>query len=43
VWLRTGEDFWVSNTRGVTASDLMINYELDRRTYHVVRIPEEDR
>lgn len=39
VWVRTGDDYWVSNTRGVTASDLMINYELDRRTYHVVWVP----
>lgn len=40
VWIRTDEDYWVSSTRGVTASDLMINYELDRRTYHVVWAPE---
>lgn len=38
VWIRTSPDYWVSNNRGVTASDLMINYELDRRTYHVVWI-----
>lgn len=42
VWIRTGDDFWTSNSRGATASDLMINYELDRRTYHVVWVPEED-
>jgi len=43
VWVRTGDDYWVSNARGVTASDLMINYELDRRTYHVVWVPGEER
>jgi hypothetical protein len=43
VWVRTGDDYWVSNTRGVTASDLMINYELDRTTYHVVWVPKEER
>lgn len=43
VWIRTGEDYWVSHIRGVTASDVMINYEVDRRTYHVVWVPEEDR
>lgn len=40
VWVRTGEDFWVGSNRGVTASDLMINYELDRRTYQTVWVPE---
>jgi hypothetical protein len=39
VWIRTDSDYWVSSNRGVTASDLMINYELDRRTYHVVWVP----
>ncbi len=43
VWIRTGEDYWVSNSRGATASDLMINYELERGVYHVPYIPEEDR
>lgn len=43
VWVRLDNDLWVSNTPGVTASDLMINYELDRRTYHVVWVPENDR
>lgn len=43
VWIRTREDYWVSSTRGVTASDLMINYELDRRIYQTVWVPEEDR
>jgi hypothetical protein len=41
VWVKTDESCWVSNVRGTTASDLMINYELSRRTYHVVRVPQE--
>lgn len=41
VWIRTGDDYWASNARGTAASDLMINYELDRRTYHVVWVPED--
>lgn len=40
VWLKTGDNYWVSNTRGTTASDVMVNYELKRRTYHVVHAPE---
>lgn len=39
VWIRTDSDYWVSSNRGATASDLMINYELDRRTYCVVWVP----
>jgi hypothetical protein len=39
VWIRTAPDYWVSSNRGAMASDLMINYELDRTTYHVVWIP----
>jgi hypothetical protein len=41
VWLKTGDDYWVSSVRGVTASDVMINYELMRNTYHVVWAPKE--
>lgn len=40
VWVRTGPDYWVSSSRGVSASDTMIHYELERGTYHVVWIPE---
>lgn len=42
VWLRTDEDYWTSNSRGATASDDMINFELERRTYHVPYIPGEN-
>lgn len=41
VWIRTGPDYWTGSTRGVTASDAMMNYELDRRIYHTVWIPED--
>jgi hypothetical protein len=41
VWIRTGRDHWAGSARGLTASDVMINYELDRGTYETVWIPEK--
>jgi hypothetical protein len=42
VWIRSGDDYWISSTRA-TASDSMINYEIQRGTYHVAWTPEEIR
>lgn len=41
VWFRKSRDHWVGNTRGVTLSDQMIRYELDRNTYQMLHLPED--
>lgn len=41
VWVRRSEDCWVGNCRGVILSDQMIRYELGRRTYQRLRLPED--
>lgn len=40
VWVRTGEDYWVSNSRGAAISDQMVRYELRRGTYQFLNLPE---
>lgn len=43
VWVRTADDCWTGSIRSVTASDLMIRYELKRGTYQAVWVPEEQK
>jgi hypothetical protein len=40
VYLHSGPDLWVSNSRGATLSTAMIRYGLARRTYEVLKPPE---
>lgn len=40
VYLHTGPDLWVSNSRGASMSTAMIRYGLARRTYEVLKPPE---
>lgn len=39
VWVRTAPNYWIGSVRGLTASDLMINHELNRRIYETVWVP----
>jgi hypothetical protein len=40
VWFRKDEDYWVGNSRQAPLSDQMVRYELSRRTYEVLSLPE---
>jgi hypothetical protein len=40
VYLHSGPDLWVSNSRGANLSTAMIRYGLARRTYEVLKSPE---
>lgn len=40
VWFRQAEDYWVGNSRQAPLSDQMIRYELSRRTFQSLRLPE---
>ncbi len=40
VYLHTGPDLWVSNSRGAAMSTAMVRYGLARKTYEVLKPPE---